>query len=227
MELPSTRIREVLGVLRDLKPGEARALLGEVVATLDAAELAALRKQLPVHAPALLAAGEPVELARFAGASVQRLSDAATVMNTAPMPWELDPPVPPTPEPAKPARVSEAGIETGKIIRQALPPSPKRLYAAIGALAAVVIALVVALIVVPAEQSELERPRPTVTRKPLQSVAVPSRAAEAPVAAVAPEPVKPPPAAPRVKATRKATARKPAPSASKPADWASPFDSRN
>jgi hypothetical protein len=226
MDLPSTRIREVLGVLRDLKPNEARALLGQVVATLDEAELVALRKQLTVQAPALLAAGAPVELSRYAGASVQRLSDAATVMNTAPMPWELDPPgtTPPAPEPVKlteplkPARVSEAGIETGKIIRQAVPPAPARLYAVIGALAAVVIALVVALIFVPGEEPEVERPRPQVVRKPLPSTAAPSRVVQ-PVAAPAPAPVKP--AAPKPK--KKVTARKPAPSA----DWASPFDSRN
>lgn len=81
MNVPPPRVREVLSLIRDLRPAEARALLGQVVATLDAAEVLALRTFLPPAAVHCLPA----------------CVGAVTIMNEAPMPWEFVEPPPSSP----------------------------------------------------------------------------------------------------------------------------------
>src|SRR5687768_11443736 len=103
MNLPPPRVVEVLGLLRDLSPDDARLLLAQVVATLDAAEVIALRASLPASAVLFLPS----------------CVGAVTVMNEAPMPWEVREPAPAL-EPAP-----RVGIETGRIIRSMLA-SPAR-----------------------------------------------------------------------------------------------------
>lgn len=121
MQLPPPRVREVLSVLGDLKPAEARALLSEVVATLDAAELRALRVSLPPQAMKFL----------------PHCVGAVTVMNTEPMPWEFVAPAP--------VEVAvQPGPTTSELIAATLGPSPRRPWV-VAAGAVVVTALTVFL----------------------------------------------------------------------------------
>ena len=123
MNVPPPRVREVLCLLRDLSPDQARTLLGQVVATLDAAEVIALRAWLPPTAVHCLPS----------------CVGAVTVMNEAPMPWEFAEP-PPLPPP-------RVGVETAKIILDTLPPASRtRKIALIAAACVLVIGLALSLL---------------------------------------------------------------------------------
>jgi hypothetical protein len=179
MNVPSPRVREVLSVLGDLSPDQARVLLGQVVATLDAAELLALRSMLPPAAVRCLPS----------------CVGAETVINEAPMPWEF----------VEPPR--SLGVETGKIIAEALPPSRKRAVSIAALAGALVLVLGTSLLWPAAEAPSL--------------VPLPPASEYAPMAA--------PQIAGVRKVITKASPKKPSSSArrSEPAEWASPFGRRH
>jgi hypothetical protein len=101
----STRALHILHALQDLRPEQARSFLREAVSTLDAAELAALRRQLPAGmGPAATELLDPQMM--------------PTVQRTFPMPWEY-----------APAQTAPTGPSTEQLIRAAVRPGKARTVA--------------------------------------------------------------------------------------------------
>lgn len=216
MHLPPPRVREVLSVLGDLNPAEARALLSEVVATLDAAEMLALRRALPPQATKYL----------------PHCVGAATVMNTEPMPWEfVEPPaVAPVPK----------GPTTQELIASTLPRTDwKPRFVAAGAIAITALTVFLAWPAPhPAAPPEPEREAlvPLPPKQPFAEIPMVPAATARPVARKAEKAVKPErrPAVQKaepasdLKRPAEVTSAPPPRKAGKsaPNEWASPFERR-
>ncbi len=209
MHLPPPRVREVLSVLGDLNPAEARALLSEVVATLDAAEMLALRRALPPQATKFL----------------PHCVGAATVMNTEPMPWEFVEP---------PAVVVPKGPTTQELIAATLPRADwkPRLVSA-GAIALTALTVFLAwpaprpVAPIPPEPAALV---PLPPKQPFAEIPMVPAASARPVARKAEKrpPVQKAAPASDLKRPAEITSAPPPRKAAKsaPNEWASPFERR-
>ena len=94
MPPPSDRVIQLLRTLRDLRPDQARAFLGQALRALDAAEQRSLQALLPPGLSSPVASGATSAAGPRAESNTTPLpaNEMPTIMNVFPMPWEMETP---------------------------------------------------------------------------------------------------------------------------------------